>query len=169
VRHSLPHSSDARTPHSWPGGLLIFDFLEPGQVRPRQVLKRQALEEDWAVLVQSEEDDEGRLSRRITSFRKAGELYRRTDETHTIQLFTAPQLRDSLTNAGFASRLLRGYGAFRLSRRHAVLVARKPPKNELIRDRPKECYRSQSAAWAMLTRMVYVEFTHFQAGLLAEG
>lgn len=112
-----------------PGGLLIFDFLEPGQVEPGALLKRHAVGEDWAVLAQSEEDADGRLTRRITSFRRSGDVYRRTDETHTVQLFSAAQLLGWVQRAGFAAKLVRGYGSFRMPRRHTIVSARKPPNN----------------------------------------
>src|SRR5205809_6732458 len=69
-----------------PGGVFIFDIAEPGRGKgPRQKHKEGA---DWAVLVEVDEDARARrLTRRITSFRKVGELYRRNEEVHHLQLY----------------------------------------------------------------------------------
>jgi SAM-dependent methyltransferase len=113
-----------------PGGLLIFDFLQPGQIKPGVLRRTHVLADDWAVLVDAEETEtakgkEAKLTRRITSFRRRGTLYRRTAETHEIQLFPAPQLTAALRKTGFSVRVLRGYGGFRLAPGHSVVVARK--------------------------------------------
>src|SRR5262245_56559071 len=58
-----------------PGGILLFDVAGPGRYPGRGVRKLHAEGPDWAVLVDAEEDRKrGLLTRRITSFRKVGEL-----------------------------------------------------------------------------------------------
>jgi len=79
------------------------------------------------VLVEKGEDREREtLSRRIVTFRKAGECYRRTDEVHRLRLHGAADIAEKLRRAGFRVRVARGYGRYRLPRAHAVFVARKP-------------------------------------------
>jgi SAM-dependent methyltransferase len=110
-----------------PGGLLLFDVAEPGRV-PGQGPRRDYREgEDWAVLVTAEEDRRRRLlTRRITSFRKVGKLYRREQEVHQLRLLTGAALARQLRGLGFRVRLLRGYGPFRFPPGYVALLGRKP-------------------------------------------
>ena len=58
-----------------PGGLFVLDVAEPG--RTSHAARACAESEEWAVLATSEEDAERRiLTRRITTFRRVGELFR---------------------------------------------------------------------------------------------
>jgi SAM-dependent methyltransferase len=110
-----------------PGGVFIFDILEPGRYRAGVPSRIYRTGEDWATLVEIEEDAARQeLTRRITSFRRVGKLYRRSEEVHRQRLYRAPVLAAELGRVGFRVRTLRGYGAFRLRRAHAVLLARKP-------------------------------------------
>ncbi|HEV8045706.1 MAG TPA: class I SAM-dependent methyltransferase, partial [Rubrobacter sp.] len=71
-----------------PGGVFVFDVLGPGQVPPGDKTRGFGVGEDWAVLSEREEDVErGTMERRIVSFRKAGEYYRRDDEVHLVRLY----------------------------------------------------------------------------------
>jgi SAM-dependent methyltransferase len=94
-----------------PGGLLLGDVAGPGRVPgtgPRCLFREG---EDWAVLVTVEEDARRRLlTRRITSFRRAGALYRRDAEVHRQRLIPRAELTDQLRTIGFRVRILRGYG-----------------------------------------------------------
>jgi SAM-dependent methyltransferase len=110
-----------------PGGLFVFDILEPGQLRPGERIRRHRIGDDWAVLVEVEEDPaEEVLTRHITSFRRVGKHYRRNEEVHRQRLYHGRDLAADLEGVGFRVRLLRGYGEYRLNRAHAVLLARKP-------------------------------------------
>ena len=61
-----------------PGGVFVFDVLGPGQVPPGTTARGCRVGEDWAVLSEREEDaGRGTMERRIVSFRKFGEHYRR--------------------------------------------------------------------------------------------
>jgi hypothetical protein len=83
--------------------------------------------DDWAVLVEREEDAARRqLTRHITTFRRVGKLYRRSEEVHRLQLYRGREVATTLTKIGFRVRLTRGYGDFRLRRGHVAVVARKP-------------------------------------------
>jgi SAM-dependent methyltransferase len=118
-----------------PGGLFLFDVVEPGRV-PGPEPRRAFFEaDDWAVLVTSEEDRKrGILTRRITSFRKFGDLYRRDQEIHRQRLLTRTELTDSLRSIGFRVRTLRGYGPVRFGPGHVGFIARKPMELERSQD-----------------------------------
>jgi SAM-dependent methyltransferase len=110
-----------------PGGVFVFDLAGPGQVPRREKVRTFTLGEDWAVLVEKEEDrDSATLTRRITSFRKAGEHYRRDGEVHRQRLYEPEEISEELRRAGFRTRTGQSYGAFRLPGAHAAFVARKP-------------------------------------------
>jgi len=110
-----------------PGGVFVFDVLGPGQV-PRGVKARGfGVGEDWAVLSEREEDvRRGTMERRIVSFRKVGEHYRRDEEVHRVRLYDPSELSAELERVGFRVRTMRSYGALQLSEGHAAFVARKP-------------------------------------------
>ncbi len=110
-----------------PGGVFVFDVLGPGQVPPGDKTRGFSVGEDWAVLSEREEDVErGTMERRIVSFRKAGEYYRRDDEVHRVRLYDPSGLSAELERAGFRVRTMRSYGGLPLSEGHAAFVARKP-------------------------------------------
>jgi SAM-dependent methyltransferase len=109
-----------------PGGLLLFDVAEPGRI-PASGPQHYTEGEDWAVLVTAEEDRHYRvLTRKITSFRKVGELYRRDDEVHQLRLFPRAELARLLRSIGFRVRLLRRYGPLRFAPGHIGFLAHKP-------------------------------------------
>jgi SAM-dependent methyltransferase len=109
-----------------PGGIFVFDTAEPGQVPEGKGRRIYGEGEGWAVLVEAHEDRRRRvLIRRITSFRKMGKLYRRTEEVHQLRLYTGAELVSDLEDAGFRTRLRPGYGACRLPPAHVAIVARK--------------------------------------------
>ena len=107
------------------GGQLVFDVAGPGRV---PVPRRTFTEGDgWAVLVTAEEDRGAAvLTRRITSFRRVGQLYRRDEEVHRLRLYRSTELARELSRLGFRVRRLRAYGQFRLPRAHVAFVATKP-------------------------------------------
>jgi len=113
-----------------PGGVLLFDVAGPGRV-PRAGPQRSWWEgEDWTVLVEAEENRAERLlTRRITSFRKVGELYRRDHEVHRQRLFARSELTEQLRDVGFRVRPLAGYGSLRFTRGHLGFLARKPKRS----------------------------------------
>jgi len=110
-----------------PGGIFVFDVLGPGQVPPGEKTKGFSVGEDWAALSELEEDARrGTMERRIVSFRKVGEHYRRDDEVHRVRLYDPSELSAELEWAGFRVRTMRSYGALPLAEGHAAFVARKP-------------------------------------------
>jgi SAM-dependent methyltransferase len=110
-----------------PGGVFVFDVREPGRPGPPVVNGR--VGRNWAVLsITTEDPARGTLKRSITSFRRVGRRFRRTDETHRLTLLPAAELARRLQDAGFVVGVTREYGTFRLPPNHAVLTARKPVK-----------------------------------------
>jgi hypothetical protein len=104
----------------------VFDVAEPGQVTRGTTTRGFSEGEDWVVLVEKEEDREpGTLARRITSFRKVKDLYKRADEVHRLRLYKSTDIAVKLRQVGFRVRTMRSYGRYRLPRARAALVARK--------------------------------------------
>ncbi len=108
-----------------PGGLLIFDVAEPGRCRGRTQGFTEG--EDWTCLVEYQHDEpKQQLTRRIVTFRKLGDVYRRHEETHRQQLFEERRVAHILESIGFQVRPVRSYGDYRLAEGVAGFVARKP-------------------------------------------
>lgn len=108
-----------------PGGLLIFDVAGPGRCRGQG----QAFKEgkDWTCLVEYEHDESNQqLTRRIVTFRRIGDLYRRHEETHRQQLYDESSVVTMLESLGFQVRSVRKYGDHALADGVVGLVARKP-------------------------------------------
>jgi len=109
-----------------PGGVFVFDVLGPGQVPPGATARGFGVGDDWAVLSEREEDAERRtMERRIVSFRKVGEHYRRDDEVHRVRLYDPSELAAELGEVGFEVRTMHAYGDYPLGENHAAFVARK--------------------------------------------
>jgi SAM-dependent methyltransferase len=109
-----------------PGGLLVLDVAEPGHV-PGGASRNWAEGEGWAVLVTAEEDQQqGLVTRHITSFRKVGELYRRDHETHRLRLLPRAQVESWLRDSGFQAQPLGGYGPVQFLPGMVGFLARKP-------------------------------------------
>jgi len=110
-----------------PGGVFVFDVLGPGQVPPGTTSRGWSAGDDWAVLSEREEDAEGGImERRIVSFRRVGEHYRRDDELHRVRLYPPEAIEDELGRAGFEVATMSAYGEYPLGENHAAFVARKP-------------------------------------------
>ena len=110
-----------------PGGVFVFDVLGPGQVPPGTTSRGWSAGEDWAVLSEKVEDREhGTMERRIVSFRKVGEHYRRDGEVHRVRLYGREEIEAALGLAGFGVTTLGAYGGYPLGRNHAAFVARRP-------------------------------------------
>jgi len=109
-----------------PGGLLIFDVLEPGSVEAKSSITIRE-DQDWLALVEKQEDPKNEtLIRKITTFRKVGDLYRRDREVHVVTLWKGGILAKKLRKIGFKVRLLKGYGELRFRNGLIGLKARKP-------------------------------------------
>ena len=109
-----------------PGGVFVFDVLGPGQV-PGGRTKGFSEGPDWAVLNEKTEDPErGTLTRRIVSFRKVGEHYRRDGELHRVRLYDPEEVEDRIGRVGFEVKTMDAYGDHPLGENHAAFVARRP-------------------------------------------
>jgi SAM-dependent methyltransferase len=108
------------------GGVFTFDIAEAGQVT-QGITKGFTEGKDWVVLVEKEENQEQSiLTRRIISFRKVGENYRRDDEVHYQQLYKATDIANELHRVGFQVQTTRSYGEYSLPKVHVAFIARKP-------------------------------------------
>lgn len=108
-----------------PGGLFVFDIAEPGRGKgPRQKFREGR---DWTVLVEVDEDNRtNRLTRRITTFRQVGDLYRRDEEIHQLQLYRRSDVAKELRHVGFRVRTIGRYGAQPMIDGCVGFIARKP-------------------------------------------
>jgi len=107
-----------------PGGVLVFDVAEPD----RWTGCEQAFTEgsDWACLVEYQHDEASRqLTRRIVTFRKIGDAYRRSEETHRQQLYDRASVRQMLEAVGFRVQAVRRYGDYPLGQGVVGFVANK--------------------------------------------
>jgi hypothetical protein len=63
------------------------------------------------------------LVRKIETFRRIGELYRRVCEVHRVRVFDTPRLRRELASCGFKVETARAYGTQALSPRRRAFFA----------------------------------------------
>jgi SAM-dependent methyltransferase len=109
-----------------PGGVFIFDIAEPGQVTQETPIKNFTEGKDWIVLVEKEENRDRILTRRIITFRKVGEHYRRDDEVHHQQLYETLEVMETLNSVGFEVQTMQNYGQYNLPEKHIAFVVKKP-------------------------------------------
>jgi hypothetical protein len=96
-------------------GVFLFDAAGPGRAGATGHTSGYTDGGDWLVAYSAEEHDVAQtLVRRITSFRRDGAAYRRTDETHTLRLLPPGEIRDALQRIGFRVEVLDGYGETKL-------------------------------------------------------
>ena len=123
-----PLAATARRIHDalQPGGLFVFDVIvqEPG---PAMAYRTWRSGEDWAVLIEVQEDRAGGwLTRDMIVFREVGGGYRRSRETHRQRLYRPEEIEAWLQDAGFEVETARAYGDFELAPRRMAFVCRKP-------------------------------------------
>lgn len=107
------------------GGIFVFDVAEPARISA--ATRHWTEGPDWVILVDVTGDRKRNLlDRRIVSFRKAGALYRRTEETHRLRLYRATDLVADLNQCGFRARKLPSYGRFPFPPGIAGVLAVKP-------------------------------------------
>ena len=110
-----------------PGGLLVFDMAGPARAPSHNRERTFAEGRDWAVMLEAEVDKASNLlTRRITSFRKLRDLYRRDFEPHQLQLVDPLEIVESLQRIGFSVQTLDCYGSLPLPRGLVRFVAKKP-------------------------------------------
>lgn len=107
-----------------PGGVFLGDVATPDRVPPPGRSRGFREGPDWAVLVEAEEA--GRiLTRHITTFRKVGDLYRRSRETHRQHLVAPEEMTGWLRDAGFDTTAA-AYGEQGTLPGQFVFLGRKP-------------------------------------------
>lgn len=110
-----------------PGGVFIFDIVEPEQILSETTIQKFVEGKDWVVLVEKQEDKEQNiLNRRIISFRKIGEHYRRDEEIHRQQLYQSEDIAAKLRQEGFQVQIIASYGQYSLPTSSSAFIARKP-------------------------------------------
>ncbi|MDS4070353.1 MAG: class I SAM-dependent methyltransferase [Candidatus Competibacter sp.] len=110
-----------------PGGLFVFDTAGPARAPSHNPERTFSEGRDWAVMMEVEADTASNLlTRRITTFRKQGDLYRRDFELHQLQLVDPLEVVESLQRIGFSVQTLDCYGSLTLPRGLIGFVARKP-------------------------------------------
>jgi SAM-dependent methyltransferase len=106
-----------------PGGVLLFDFID--SIRGRTYARKRLTGRDWAIAVRAFAGTGGRtLTRRIETFRQAGEGYRRATETHRLRVCSREEMRELLGRCGFAVVFSRRIGRVRLMGSTSLAVAR---------------------------------------------
>lgn len=105
-----------------PGGVLLFDAATPERATGRHFREG----DGWAVLVETS-TDAGReiLTRKIVTFRRVGETYRRDEEVHRLRLLGIEEVLKLLRGAGFRMEVLSAYGEFTLPTGWAGFLATK--------------------------------------------
>lgn len=110
-----------------PGGLLVFDMAGHARAPSHSPQRTFAEGPDWAVLMEAEAGtDSSLLTRRITTFRRLGELYRRDSEVHQLQLIEPEEVVELLGRVGFSVRILASYGSLPLPQGLIGFIAKKP-------------------------------------------
>ena len=93
-----------------PGGLAMLDAAGPGRIEPGVCNDARFEGEGWALFVRTEGSADGRsMTRETMLFRQAGELWRRTDERHHLDLFSPEDVTEQLLIAGFDVVVMSGY------------------------------------------------------------
>lgn len=110
-----------------PGGVFVFDVSGPGRERGPGPRRDWSEGEDWLVCVEAAADDPaGLLTRRIVTFRRSQDGWRRSDERHRLRLYDPEWVRSELIAAGFDPRTAQGYGSTPLAQGHVAFVATTP-------------------------------------------
>jgi hypothetical protein len=107
-----------------PGGLFIFDAITNGDPAP-MTYRTWRSTRDWTVLTDVREDLRRHVvTRRITSFTRAGSAYRRSYAEHRVGVYNQHAVLRDLRACSFSARALSGYGSGPLATRRVVFYAR---------------------------------------------
>lgn len=103
-----------------PGGIFVFDIVEPGLLGPEPVQKRVVEHDEWTMFLDYSEDRTAHtLERKIFLFRKTGDCYRKSTEIHTLQLYKRESLQLLLEEIGFSVTLNDNYNGL-FFREHGI-------------------------------------------------
>lgn len=109
-----------------PKGYFLFDVAEHGLAGPQGQYARIIEKEDYMLFLEVKEKPEtGLLSRDIWIFKKEGSLYKRSKETHWLQLYAGREVKQQLTQIGFKVQVLDHYGSLKLRDKHIAFLAQK--------------------------------------------
>lgn len=104
------------------GGIFIFDLIETAG--PSLTARFWTSAADWVVFGETIEDPASRtLTRNIETFRRAGDLYRRGQETHRVRVFDSQTIREWLEECGFTVETDTSYGTQKLGPRRRAFFA----------------------------------------------
>lgn len=93
-----------------PGGLAMLDAAGPGRIGPGERNDARFEGDDWALFVRTEGSKDGMSMTRDTMlFRRAGDLWRRTDERHHLDLFSPEDVTEQMLTVGFDVVVMSGY------------------------------------------------------------
>lgn len=93
-----------------PGGLAMLDAAGPGRIGPGVSNDARFEGDGWALFVRTEGSDDGlSLTRDTMLFRQHGDVWRRTDERHRLDLFSPEDVTELLLLAGFDVVVMSGY------------------------------------------------------------
>ena len=107
-----------------PSGLLIFDILCERKGGNR-VLTRSFVEGNgWFVAVEKS-DSSRQVVRRITSFRRVGNVYRKSIEVHRVRRYDLSRICSCLRDIGFKVSTFRGYRTHSLGKGHTIVLGKK--------------------------------------------
>lgn len=110
-----------------PGGIFLFDLIEPGLQGGISNVKRLIEQEEWTMFLDYTEDEKLQtLERKITLFRKIGETYRKSKELHCLRLYHRNVIKKMLEDVGFSVSLIEQYGELPLRNKNVGFVAIKP-------------------------------------------
>lgn len=106
-----------------PKGLFIFDVLIINHCVPTRQDARIYESEDWSMFVDTIEDRASEtLVRDVTLFRKVGDFYRKSKETHTAKRYEAQSIQALLERAGFEVSTFNKYGGLQLENNHLGFI-----------------------------------------------
>ena len=92
------------------GGIFLFDIATPDRIMkapPKQFFQTQ----NWTTLVENIHSETPlMMTRKISSFVRAGEYYERVDETHHLRLINPDTLAHRMTTLGFEFEMFECYG-----------------------------------------------------------
>ncbi len=110
-----------------PGGVFICDFATLRRRPKGGMREHRSAGRGWKITARTTVDGRRTIRREIVAFRKVGEAYRRSEETHILRLYSASEIALDLKRCGFRVRVVRGYGGFRFPRGIEGIIAVKPP------------------------------------------
>ncbi len=109
------------------GGLFVFDVGELSLAEGPNPQKNFWQGADWALLMETRKNlAKARIERHLTTFRRRGKSFRRSEEIHRRRLFEPSKLESVLREVGFRVKRRRAYGSLPLLPGRLAFFAAKP-------------------------------------------